>query len=140
MPYTLIRQDSDTLWSGLDLEDAAREIIGYGGYDFEIHKDGDGLGYTLWRARWSRRSTEFKDPTLSAFVKTAFYVGSGYNEEQAAQAIYQKVVDNAEMFSGQRCVTDEAYAQELRDTVAVLMAEPAAESTNVVHFADYKKR
>lgn len=101
--YTIINSNSGLVEDrGVSLETAARELLGYDGFEYEIRRADDGRGYELWVSRFSRNSTCYNGLTRSVVFSIS-------DDEAAATAeIYQRVIESGH-WTGPDVITDEQY-------------------------------
>ena len=104
--YTVLTRHGSVQGSGLSLEEAAKTVLTYDGNEFEVRKDSDGLGHTLWVSRFSRNSS-----CWDGLTRSRFYSGE-IDLEPANKEIFAKVVKAAYDFDRQTVMTDDAYNAE----------------------------
>lgn len=112
--YTVLHNDGGPIAEGLTRADAAREVLGYDGYDWAIRPSE--YGHTLWHSRFSRNASGGNGGLVSTTISSA------HDDEEAAEAdIFDKVCYEAyELTRGSLDVlTDARYAE--------IMAEAEAE-------------
>ncbi|MDZ4382788.1 MAG: hypothetical protein U0942_15765 [Parvibaculum sp.] len=103
--YTIADFRSDDVSAGLSARDAAIDLLGHDGAEWEIRDNGE-TGFDLWH----RKPNAGKPWTM-----TAIYSIEG-DRDAAESEIFEKVIasgywDRDDMFSG----TDEQYQQMLAD-------------------------
>ena len=110
--YTVLNRHGDVQVEGASLSEAAQAVLGYDGHEYEIRKDEDGLGYTLWVSQFSRNSALGGRPLVRSAIYSSF---NGQSEGDAEAEIFRKVIAHASSWDNQDVMTDESYAKLLAD-------------------------
>jgi len=101
--YTILNASGSVQARGCTAAEAAQEVMGYDGHEFEIRADEDGNGFELWTSQFSRNSTAYR-----GLVKSVIY--SVKDDRAKAEAeIYTKVIHHADWWKGCDVMTDADY-------------------------------
>jgi len=109
--YTVVSESGDHIRSGLTAIDAMDEILSHDGYAYEIRREADGSGFTLWHSDGSAASPR----GARHMVQTVIY--SVANNADAAKAeIAAKVLAASEGWPGSpEAMTDAEYDASIGD-------------------------
>ena len=106
--YTVLGASGEPIAQSYTRDEAARALLTYDGHDWAIKPESDGKGWRLWTTRFSRNSPSYLGLTRSVIFSLE-------SDALAAEAdIFQQVIEHPDGFKGCDVLTDEDYAEILR--------------------------
>jgi hypothetical protein len=88
--YTVLCPDGSVLRRGLSAVDAAREILGYDGYDYDLRRDR--CGWQLYISRFSRCSPGGNGGMVEAEARGKLIYSLAETEKEAWEEIARQVI------------------------------------------------